>query len=170
MAKLEEERRERVKRAAREDQDIDARRRAKEDQIESLRASYKEKRGIYDRLKKELAIFDERLSLAELGVYEPHFDFGDSDAYKAAINAVREDQKSMVSGKTAVYCTTTWTVDGSQSKGQTMINRAVRLTLRAFNNECEAAIANTRWNNVQAMEKGLNEQEQQSTSSTPRIA
>jgi DNA repair exonuclease SbcCD ATPase subunit len=155
VAKLEEERQERVKLAEREDQDIDARRKAKEDQIESLRAYYKEKREIYDRLKKELAIFDERLSFAELGVYEPHFDFGDSEAYKVAIKAVREDQKLMVSRKTAVYCTTTWTVDGSQSKGQTMINRAVRLTLRAFNNECEAAIANTRWNNVQAMEKRI---------------
>lgn len=30
-----------------------------------------------------------------------------------------------------------------------------RLTLRAFNNECDAAIANTRWNNVNAMEKRI---------------
>ncbi len=34
-----------------------------------------------------------------------------------------------------------------------MINRQTRLTMRAFNNECEAAIANVRWNNVVAMEK-----------------
>ncbi|MGR3512068.1 MAG: DUF4041 domain-containing protein [Paracoccaceae bacterium] len=155
LAKLGEEREERIERAESEQQDIDAKRKAKEDEIESLRASYRQKRETYDRLKRELAIFDERLSFAELGVYEPHFDFGDSEAYKAAIKAIREDQKSMVGGKTAVYCTTTWTVDGSQSKGQTMINRAVRLTLRAFNNECEAAIANTRWNNVHAMEKRI---------------
>lgn len=36
-----------------------------------------------------------------------------------------------------------------------MINRQIRLTLRAFNNECEAAIANTRWNNVNAMESRI---------------
>jgi hypothetical protein len=36
-----------------------------------------------------------------------------------------------------------------------MTNRNIRLTLRAFNNECEAAIANTRWNNVNAMEKRI---------------
>lgn len=36
-----------------------------------------------------------------------------------------------------------------------MINRQIRLTMRAFNNECEAAIANTRWNNVNAMEKRI---------------
>ena len=34
-----------------------------------------------------------------------------------------------------------------------MMNRQMRLTMRAFNNECEAAISNTRWNNVNAMEK-----------------
>ena len=36
-----------------------------------------------------------------------------------------------------------------------MINRQTRLTMRAFNNECEAAIANARWNNVVAMEKRI---------------
>lgn len=36
-----------------------------------------------------------------------------------------------------------------------MTNRNIRLTLRAFNNECDAAIANTRWNNVNAMEKRI---------------
>ncbi|SLN54742.1 DUF4041 domain-containing protein [Roseisalinus antarcticus] len=33
-----------------------------------------------------------------------------------------------------------------------MINRQTRLSLRAFNNECEAAIENARWNNGNAME------------------
>src|SRR5690606_15486831 len=40
-------------------------------------------------------------------------------------------------------------------KGQTMTNRNIRLTLRAFNNECEAAVANVRWNNVNAMAKRI---------------
>jgi hypothetical protein len=33
-----------------------------------------------------------------------------------------------------------------------MVNRALRLTARAFNNECDAAISNVRWNNVSRME------------------
>lgn len=61
----------------------------------------------------------------------------------------------MVSAKEATICPTDWTVEGSRAKGQTMINRQTRLTMRAFNNECEAAIANTRWNNVVAMEKRI---------------
>ena len=124
-------------------------------EIDELRTSYKDKKQTYDRMVAELAIFDERLAFAEMGVYEPHFDFTDSEEYKAAISEVRDQQKRMVTDKTAVFCTTNWSVDGSTAKGQTMTNRNIRLTLRAFNNECEAAIANARWNNVNAMEKRI---------------
>lgn len=125
------------------------------EQIDSIRSSYAEKKATYDRLAKEVAVFEERLAFAELGVYEPHFDFTDSEEYKRNIAATREAQKKMVSAKTAVICTQNWTVDGSVAKGQTMTNRNIRLTLRAFNSECDAAIANARWNNVNAMEKRI---------------
>jgi hypothetical protein len=128
---------------------------AKSDEIELLRTDYRSKRTHYDALLKEVAIFDEKIAFAEMGLYEPHFDFTDSDAYKAAIVALRDEQKAMITAGTAVICTKNWTVDGSASKGKTMTNRAIRLTLRAFNNECDAAIANTRWNNVNAMEKRI---------------
>lgn len=123
--------------------------------IVTLRASYAEKRAHFDRLEQQIAIYDERLSFAELGVYEPHFDFTDSEAFKARIVAVRDRQKAMISAKAAAICPTDWTVEGSKAKGATMINRQTRLTMRAFNNECEAAIANVRWNNVVAMEKRI---------------
>ncbi len=122
-------------------------------ETDALRSAYAEKRQILNKLEAQVAIYDEKLAFAELGVYEPHFDFTDSEAYKAAISKVREKQKAMVTAKSATICPTGWTVDGSVAKGQIMINRQIRLTMRAFNNECEAAIANTRWNNVNAMEK-----------------
>ncbi|WP_238373234.1 DUF4041 domain-containing protein [Heliomarina baculiformis] len=123
--------------------------------IDELRSSYASKRETMKKLEHQVAVYDERLAFAELGVYEPHFDFGDSEIFKEQIKQIREKQKAMVSQKTAAICPTDWTVDGSLSKGQTMINRQMRLTVRAFNNECEAAIANTRWNNVVAMEKRI---------------
>ena len=125
------------------------------EETDKVRAQYAEKRSTLKTLEQQVAIYDERISFAELGVYEPHFDFGDSDTYKESIKAVRERQKAMVSSKKATACPTDWTVDGSRSKGQTMVNRQTRLTMRAFNNECEAAVANTRWNNVVAMEKRI---------------
>lgn len=126
-----------------------------EAQVGELRAAYGEKKAIYDRMLAEIALFDERLAFAEMGVYEPHFEFSDSDEYKTAITGARETQKQLITAKRAVFCTTNWTVDGSKSKGEAMTNRNIRLTLRAFNNECDAAIANTRWNNVNAMEKRI---------------
>jgi hypothetical protein len=123
--------------------------------IANLRSDYVDKKIIYDRLLKEVAIFDNKLAFAEMGVYEPHFDFTDSEEYKSVILAAREEQKAMMSAEGAVICTTKWSVDGSAAKGQTMTRRNIRLTLRAFNNECEAAIANARWNNVNAMEKRI---------------
>lgn len=124
-------------------------------QIEDTRSSYSEKRATLKKLEQQVAIYDEKLSFAELGVYEPHFEFSDSDEYKQEIKRIRDRQKALVSAKTSTLCPTDWQVDGSRAKGQTMINRQTRLTMRAFNNECEAAIANTRWNNVNAMEKRI---------------
>ena len=120
-----------------------------------IQTQYAEKRWTLRKLEGQVAMYDERLAFVEMGIYEPHFDFGDSEAYKANIRSVREQQKASVALKTAIIATGDWTLHGSESKGQTMINRQIRLTLRAFNNECEAAIANTRWNNVVAMGKRI---------------
>jgi hypothetical protein len=57
----------------------------------------------------------------------------------------------MISDGTAVIAATKWTVDGSESKGRTMTNRAIRMTLRAFNNECEVIIAKASWKNFHQM-------------------
>ncbi len=119
------------------------------------RATYKEKRFRLVELEKQVAIYDDRMAFAELGVYEPHFEFTDSEQFKAEITKARERQKQLITDKQATVCTTDWEVSGSKAKGQTMINRQTRLTLRAFNAECDAAISNTRWNNVVAMEKRI---------------
>lgn len=123
--------------------------------LEELRLTYKGKRQVLEELERQVAIFNEQISFAEFGVYEPHFDFTDSDQFKQEIKVVCDQQKAMISAKTATVCPTDWTVDGSLSKGETMINRQTRLALRAFNSECGNAIVNTRWNNALAMEKRI---------------
>ncbi len=123
--------------------------------VDAVRTDYARKRQTLDQLEAQLAVYDERLSFAELGVYEAHFDFSDSETFKERVRSIRETQKEIVRMKRAVTCEAQWTVEGSAAKGRTMTDRQIRLTLRAFNNECEAAIANTRWNNVNAMEKRI---------------
>ena len=126
-----------------------------ENDIVNVRKLYREKKTIYDQLANQVAIFDEQISFAEFGVYEPHFDFGDSERYKSEIKVVRSLQKELVKAKEAVIVGTQFVVEGSVSKGKTMSNRAVRLALRAFNAETDAAIANARWNNAEAMLKRI---------------
>ncbi len=123
--------------------------------VQTLRDGYKEKKAIFDELVREAAIYDEEIQLAELGFYKPHFDFDTSEKYKNEITRIKQEQKKMVSDKIAIYCTTEWTVEGSKAKGKTMINRNVKLTARAFNNECDAAIFSVRWNNVDRMEQRI---------------
>lgn len=123
--------------------------------IEELRASYKDKKIIFNKLVKEAAIYDEAIELAELGFYKPHFEFDASEEYKKSIATVKAKQKEMISSKEAIYCNTEWAVEGSKAKGRTMTNRGIRLTARAFNNECDAAISNTSWNNVERMEQRI---------------
>ncbi len=55
----------------------------------------------------------------------------------------------------AIYCYREWIVDGSRSEGKKMTDKSIRLTARAFNNECEAAIANCTWKNVVKMQERI---------------
>lgn len=58
-------------------------------------------------------------------------------------------------GKAAI-CTTEWTVSGSKSKGTKMTKENLKLMLRAFNGECDSAIAKVKYNNIHVMENRIN--------------
>lgn len=120
-----------------------------------LRASYGEKKAIYDRLVHEISALENRLDFAELGLYEPTFSFGTSAEYAAALEENRARQKQMISDERALICAIDWTVDGSKSKGKTMTRRNIRLSLRAFNNECEAIVNKVSWKNFERMRERI---------------
>jgi chromosome segregation ATPase len=52
-------------------------------------------------------------------------------------------------------CHTKWTVGDSEKEGQRMTKQYTKLMLRGFNWECDAAIANVSWNNVERMEERI---------------
>lgn len=125
------------------------------DRVEILKARYKKKKAIFDKLVQEAAIYDEEIELAELGFYKQHYDFDTSEKYKMELGQTKDAQKQLLKQKSAIHCTTRWSVGGSKKKGEAMANRAVRLTARAFNNECDAATSRTTWNNIDRMEKRI---------------
>lgn len=118
---------------------------------EQLSIEYTEAYQRLDEIKKQLALYEESLELNEIGVYEPHFSFDTSERYKAEIKQVREQQKIVLKNKRAVICNTEWRVGESSSEGTKMINKTIKLTIKAFNGECDVAIANVEWNNLDKM-------------------
>ncbi len=120
-------------------------------QIVELRSSYAQKRGIFDQLSREIAVFEDRIELAEIGMFRPLISLGSTEEYRRALESVRERQKAMISAKTALVCMKPWSVNGSEAQGRTMINRNIRMTLRAYNNECEVLINRVSWKNFDSI-------------------
>ncbi|MFH1533182.1 MAG: DUF4041 domain-containing protein [Pseudomonadota bacterium] len=92
------------------------------------------------------------VEIQSFGLYEPQFDFDTSERYKDEIRENLERQKEMIRDKSAAACFAEWVVEGSRVKGRQMEQKQLKLMLRAFNGECDAAIAKTRFDNVQKVE------------------
>jgi hypothetical protein len=125
-------------------------------EIAEFARKYEVGRARYEELAKEVASLEESLSSIDVGLYQPHFTFEDSESYKAAILGVRNKQKELIKSGRAVICGTTWTVGGSQKEGERMVNQSQKVIIRAFNAESEAAVANVSWNNYSVMETRIN--------------
>ncbi|MBI1902634.1 MAG: DUF4041 domain-containing protein [Planctomycetia bacterium] len=117
-----------------------------------LAAEYQQGRTLLQSLKQEVSILEENLEDISFGVYRPHFTFDCSEDYKRAIEGVRAKQKTMVRAGDAAVCSTTWQVSGCEREGERMTKQYLKLLLRAFNGEADAAVANVSWNNFKIMQ------------------
>ena len=128
-------------------------------QVKKRRAAWKteydETVSELSRLKGQLVSTRDQVAMESFGIYEPIFDFDDPEDFKTELKGIRAEQKDMIRSKTAAVCHTEWTVEGSKAKGRTMTNRQLRLMLRAFNGECDAAMGKVRYNNVVTLEKRI---------------
>ena len=121
----------------------------------ALNADYTTAYDQYVKLAQELRVLEENLEDISYGIYRPHFHFTDPDGYKIALNQVWEQQKALVRSGRAAVCNTKWSVGGSEREGARMTKQGIKLMLRAFNGECEAAVAKVTWNNVTKMEERI---------------
>jgi hypothetical protein len=126
-----------------------------ENNLTKLNSDYQNALKTYTKLRNEVSIFENKIDLIEFGVYEPIFDFDKSDEYRAEQGKIIELQKQMISAESAAVCRTNWTIDGSEAKGKASTKRYIKLTLRAFNGECESFIAKVKWNNVNQMKERI---------------
>ncbi len=109
----------------------------------------------HEHLKKEVQLLEENLEDISFGIYKPHFDYDTPEDYKAALEEAVVKQREMVKAGGATHFAVEWSVGGSRREGERMQRQYSKLLLRAFNGECEAAIAKVAWNNATKMEERI---------------
>jgi hypothetical protein len=82
-------------------------------------------------------------------LYEPKFNYNDSEKFKKAILSNYDKQKKIITKDKAVVCHIAWTVNSSKANGNRMIKQHKKLWLLAFNGECDSIIAKVKWNNIE---------------------
>jgi hypothetical protein len=120
-----------------------------------LKSNYANALDTYTKIRKEISLYENKIDLIEFGVYEPIYQFDKSDDYRQEQNKIIELQKEMISLEKAAICRTNWTIEGSEAKGKASTKKYIKLTLRAFNGECESLIAKVKWNNVNQMKERI---------------
>ena len=121
----------------------------------TLAAEYQTAITRYQELQKEIAASEESLEDISFGLYKPHFTFETPEEYKAKIELLRNQQRDVLRQDKATNCPVGWTVNDSMKEGTRLIRQHSKLMLRAFNGECEAAIANVSWNNAERMDQRI---------------
>jgi hypothetical protein len=105
--------------------------------------------------KRELASVEEALDIQSFGFYSPKYGFEEVAQYVSRLATIRAEQKRLITDDLAAPCDTTWTVGGSKAEGKKMVRQQAKLMLRAFNGECDAAIAKVKYDNVTTLEERL---------------
>lgn len=116
-----------------------------------------------DRINEELALASDAAFLAEIGYYEPRYDFEDLPSYEAEIRRIREQQKAMLRedgtgnnrSDAAAFITGQLTFNNSAAQGRAGQKKTIKLMLRAFNGESDSFIARVSYRNINAMEKRI---------------
>ncbi|WP_226035506.1 DUF4041 domain-containing protein [Aquibacillus saliphilus] len=124
-----------------------------EKQVNNFEVTIEELQAEKQQKQEEIIVIDDELLYQSFGFYDPKYELENSEQYKEKLDEIRDKQKEMVKNKTATDHLDEWILEGSKQKGKVMNNNNIKLTLRSFNNECDAAISNVKFNNINAMEK-----------------
>lgn len=106
-------------------------------------------------LHNEIVVLEDEVLYQSFGFYTPKYNLENSEAYKQRLESVRNKQKEMVKNRKATIHSDDWRLDGNKQKGKAMNNNNIKLTIRSFNNECDAAISKVKFNNIQSIEKRI---------------
>ncbi|MED3728561.1 DUF4041 domain-containing protein [Priestia filamentosa] len=106
-------------------------------------------------LQSESELLKDEILMQSFGFYETKYGLESSSLYKEKLDEIRTEQKRLVKEREATYHTLDWTIGNDKKKGKEFILDTIKLTLRAFNNECDNIISKVKFNNITASEKRL---------------
>jgi hypothetical protein len=129
---------------------------SQEDELGSLARQQKQLNTELEATQIKLRELEEEDFVQSFGFYQSKYDFESSEKYKLRLDEIRAKQKESIKNQTAVICRTEWVVEGSKSKGKKMTNDFLKLVLRAFNGECDAATMKVKYNNINSLETRIN--------------
>ncbi|MBI5246433.1 MAG: DUF4041 domain-containing protein [Elusimicrobia bacterium] len=104
------------------------------------------------KLASDIAILTDDHDLLSAGFYKPRYAFADAKQYAERLEEIRDRQKRMIKEKTAIICSTEWSVGNSRAEGKKMTDRTIKLGLAAFNVQCDNEIFSVRFDNIDRSE------------------
>ncbi len=108
-----------------------------------------------NKQKEKLEAVNDELNMESFALYKPKYDFANSSQYKFKLEEIRKKQKEMIKSKKAVHYSKDWTINGSASEGRKMTNNNIKMILRSFNSDCEAAINKIKFSNLERIENRI---------------
>lgn len=103
------------------------------------------------QLLKSISETEIEAQILDYGIYKPVFDLDSSEKYKQELTKIVAQQETLIKQGKAAICSIEWSVGGSVEAGRKMSQQSIKLMLRAFNGEADAAIAKAKWNNAGQM-------------------
>lgn len=125
--------------------------------LDSKAKNYALVQSNYLRNKSELSTLESALQQHAIGigtvdrkVFERVTDFSQLGKMELKLNDIKEQAKLLVKNKKACICALSGSmqVNGRKADATKLINREIKLRLRCFDNEVDAAVALANWNNI----------------------
>jgi hypothetical protein len=135
--------------------DLQAAKQKLENEIQKLTKNKQDLSNEISQAQSELGILHNNLDMQSFGLY-PRYGYETSEQYQNKLEFIRDKQKRLVKEKCATHHSLDWTIGNDKKKGREFILDTIKLTLKAFNNECDNIIMNVKYNNLAASEKRLN--------------
>lgn len=124
----------------------------------SLQGNYRRDISRLSALKSQFQQHDIGIGTVDNMVFMRVTDFSQLEQLELKLNALKEQAKLLVKNKKACLCALSGNmrVNGRKAEATKLINREIKLRIRCFDNEVDAAIALANWNNINRLIARLN--------------